>query len=144
MVSKRPEQNGCPWNGARYGVDVVARLDGSAYDLLIDAGGENAPAWNPIAPIPLGLWREPVPTGEPDPAPPAPPAPIPAPPTVDLQPVLDQLAIIRERLIMLEIDHAESAKRMAELQAGLDILASRPFPAYQGRFLGWPVVLTPR
>ena len=76
------------------------------------------------------------------PVPPAPPSP--AAPAVDLTPLVDHLALLQKRIILLELDHAEILKQQAALQASMDVLVSRPLPVYRGGFLGWTIVLRPQ
>lgn len=67
-VVDKPAGNNCRGRAT----DVVMAKDGKAWDMLIDGGGKNDPAWNPIDPLEPSRYRDPEPVTLPTPQPPPP------------------------------------------------------------------------
>ena len=110
-------------NSGGYAVDVVVYRDGTGYDVLIDGGGDNGPAWNKFAePLDPSRWRSPFDPGDVEEVP-----PVVVPPTEGF-------------------DFLEWANRV---EAKLDLLLAAPsqkvvFPPYQGKLFGVSFTLTPK
>lgn len=67
LLSK-PTGNNCE----EFATDIVVYPNGTAFDVLVDGGGSNQPAWNPIEPVESSRWRAALDPGDapiPDPSP---------------------------------------------------------------------------
>lgn len=129
-ILSKPSGNNCQG----YSVDVIIYRDGRAFDVLVDGGGANTPAWNQIEPIDPGRWREPIA-----------PVPIPGPgPVPDPPPSLEQrLKAIEDGLVLVFRTQQELQMQLANLKfpeytAPVDITHS-----FLGHFKG-TIVLKPR
>lgn len=141
LLNKRPGQNQCPDATA---VDAVLYLPPTGLAIAVDIiEASDSPSARPgwIEDIPrytAADWRAPIgPSPIPNPGP-----VVPTPP--DLTPLIDALAARVAALEAQAVEQAERADhvngRIDALQAGLDLLASRPVPVRcKASVLGIPV-----
>jgi len=54
-----PTENNCIHNGEGFAADIVMERNGLIYDVLIDGGGLNTPAWNAKEPVNRDWYRDP-------------------------------------------------------------------------------------
>lgn len=135
-ILSKPNGNNCQG----YATDINMARDGRAWDMLIDGGGANTPAWNPIDPVDASLYREPIGTAPQPPDPPDPPTP--QPPPVDLTPVLKKLDEMTQTAAQYD---ANNERRYLDIIAHIDHLVPA---SYEGSarvpFIGTaPITLTP-
>lgn len=119
FLLKKPSGNNCEG----YSVDYIVHESGQGYDILSDAGGANTPGFTPgdtFTADRLGAPIDPV-----DPVGTIPtPTPLPVPPEGN--------------------PFAEINEKLDEIYAAMLALSANPFPDYEGRIFGYPVVLKPR
>lgn len=109
LFLKNPAQNGCTWNGVRFGHDAIAFPDGFA-DILASAGppaNENRPAWQFVAGAPTNpsLLADPF---DLDAGAGSPPPVVVVPPSLDLSGVPAQLAALTAKVDELARVSAEA------------------------------------
>ena len=140
LLSKPAGNNGRRYDGALCSVDYLVYLPtGRGWDVFTDAGGVTTPKWSedgddsfPIERVVMPI----APQGQPEPVPvPTPePVPPPPPPSVDLSPVLLELAALRAQITAVTIQVAH--------------LVEKPAPSYSGSFKVFgtnvPVTLEPK
>lgn len=140
LLSK-PSGNNCQG----YAVDIIVYPDGTAYDMLIDSGGKNDPAWNktPDSPLDPSRYRPAIdPQDGSGPPIPPPPTPTPTPsPSVDLKPILDALGGIKQAIQDLKDAHE---RQYLDIVAHFNNLPQPQAPIYEGSVFGIKFTLTPR
>ena len=102
-----------------FATDIIAYPGGRIFDILIDGGGSNGPAWNASDPVDASRYRPAVDPGDaPSPTPTPTPAPVPVP-TLDLSGVYQRIdwsdANNERRYQDLKAEAAASAARDAAL-----------------------------
>src|SRR3972149_2272455 len=60
-VLDKPTGSHAEVGGQSYAFDIVVARDGRAWDVVVDGGASNTPAWNSIAPVDPSRYRDPVP-----------------------------------------------------------------------------------
>src|SRR3990167_8186645 len=123
VLYAKPDGSNCPAMNTRVSCDVlVYAATGQAFDVLRDSEGFGIPVWNRLDPASPDryVYVDPVPV-------PTPPMPPPSQP--ELTAILETLTALDVRVQALSRTLAEQA---ALILAGLDVLASRPFPDYRG------------
>ena len=101
LLSK-PSGNNCD----AYAVDIVMYPDGRIFDILVDAGGGNGPAWNAGEAVEASRYRPAVDPGDTPTQPPPPPIVVVPPPVVDLAPLQADLARVEAKVDKLAAEEA--------------------------------------
>ena len=122
----KPSGNNCEG----YATDIVMYPDGAIFDILIDGGGANTPAWNAGAPVNPNGYRPAIDPG-PVPVPVPTPTPPPTTPPPDLRGVLSAIAALDTKIDALSTAVAALAQ------------AQTMPPSYSGNVFGFTVVLHP-
>jgi hypothetical protein len=107
---------------------VIFKPNAETFDILGDAEGEARPQWSRTAPTGFGdlsRWRAAVRPDVPGTPPEEPPGPDPQPTPCDLQPVLEALVALTEKLATLEREVVASRT----LTGTLSFYGDRPFTA---------------
>jgi hypothetical protein len=114
-----------------YATDIVAYPDGRIFDILIDAGASNGPAWNADGTVDPSRYHVAIDPGDVV-TPPQPPVPPPAPP-VDLGPLMARVSVVEQKV--RDVTEAVIAQRAVLdnfLQQLADLhqqIASLPLPS---------------
>ena len=99
--------------------DIVMYVNGRIFDVLIDGGGSNTPAWNEGVPVDPALWRAATDPGNT----PTPPMPSPLP---DLSPILDRLAQLEHSVHLLQDTSSQIEQRQQILENRVQVLEAHP------------------
>lgn len=129
-----------------FAVGIIVYRDGRHWDILIDDGGQNGPAWN-LEPenVEPHRWRAPVDVpnpGTPAPDPGTPPTPDYRLPTIDIAPILQKLDALQIDLARVErqLDaHEQAEKAFRESVKGQWQRIWKPLLSFTGKYLG-PVI----
>lgn len=147
----KPGGTNCPGpGGVTISCDILLHNPSLRYfDVLVDSDGAAQPIWGAGEPCDV---TDGICTGfvAPSAVIPIPGTPVPTPGTPELDALRERVTILEGKVELLAAalasGHQQHAQQIAELRAGVDLLASRPFPypAYEGKVLGvFPVRVTP-
>lgn len=144
LGGKSPAQNGCAANGDKYAIDWLLKADGTGVDILGDAGGQNAPTWNPdeASPAFFRLAFDPGDVAPPPVVPPAPPAPVPTPvpvpvpvPDTTVVPLLQQIIMLQQRQLDVILTIAATTTNTNDHVVNMDRTLSQTLGSFS-KFVG--------